>query len=110
MKKYIFALGFTAIVIACGQPESRDKAADGAWLYTDGRSQLCLQELRARGLVPAGMPVVFYPDSANIVQIRQSNPGVYSVAETEYKGLCRSVGIDLDVPGVDPGGRRGSDR
>ncbi len=106
MKKYILAFGFALSLVACGQPASRDNANDGNWLYTDGRAQLCIQELRYRNVIPTGMQVAFYPDSVNIVQIRANSPGVYAVTESEFKNVCRTVGIDLDAPVTDGSGRR----
>ena len=106
MKKHIIAFGFALIIVACGQPASRDDANDGSWLATDGRAYLCLQELRNRNIIPMAMPVAYYADNVNIVQIRANNPGVYSVTESEFKGLCRGVGIDLDAPVTDSPGPR----
>lgn len=106
MKKHIIALGFALIFTACGEPASRDNANAGNWLYTDRLALQCQQELRIRNVIPNGMPVQFYPDTANIVQIRANNPGIYVLTESEFKNLCRTIGLDLDA-NIDSGsGRR----
>ncbi len=107
MKKQIIALGFALIFTACGEPASRDNNTNaGNWLYTDGLALQCQRELRNRNMVPAGLPLQFYPDSANTAQIRQNNPGVYALTESEFKNLCRTIGIDL-YANTDPNAGRG---
>lgn len=106
MKQLIYALGFALFIAACA-PGSRDKSNDNTnWLMQDGRSAICIQQLRYRGAIPPTLPVSLYSDWVNIIQIRQQNPGVYALTETEFKGLCRTVGIDFNLQPVDPDYRR----
>jgi hypothetical protein len=99
MKNIFYGVLVALTFVACGGAASREKNNDGTyWLMQDGRAQYCIQELRYRAIIPMGMPVSLYPDYVNIVEVRQQNPGTYSLTEMEFKGLCRSIGIDLSAP------------
>jgi hypothetical protein len=94
--KYWFLTFLLLGAVACA-PASRENADDGSyWLLRDGRAQMCIQNLRYRGIIGVSQPVMLYSDSVNIVTIRQSNPTVFAATETEFKNLCASIGISFE--------------